>query len=335
MLGNGKVTDTVYHRSVQKILGGWPVKDGCKMISARDGCRLLMDDNSVCSASAAQTGYDRDVGACAVHQAVNRLAASGGEAYAVMIQVILPDHAEESQLKAINASAAAACRYLKIAAGPCDAFGVSGMKEPVVTATAIGKAAGLFQAESARADQDLIMTGYTGWRGSVRLARQYQDTLEQHFNPAFLAGMLETEADAADFSCMPAVEAAAKAGVRTMYASGEGGIFAAVWEMAEAAGLGARIHLKDILLRQETVEICDYFGISPYQLLTEGALLLAVDHGQKVLAELAGAGIPAVIIGHLTDDNDRVVMNEEEVRYLEPFRQDSIYLTMKAQEASS
>jgi hydrogenase maturation factor len=68
------------------------------------------------------------------------------------------------------------------------------------------------------------------------------------------------------------------------------------------------------------VEICDYFGISPYQIATEGSLLLAVDHGQKVLTELAAAGIPAVIIGHLTDDNDRVVLNEEEVRYLEPFR---------------
>lgn len=45
---------------------------------------------------------------------------------------------------------------------------------------------------------------------------------------------------------------------------------------------------------------------------------------QKVLAELAAAGIPAVIIGHLTDDNDRVVLNEEEVRFLEPFRYESL-----------
>lgn len=68
------------------------------------------------------------------------------------------------------------------------------------------------------------------------------------------------------------------------------------------------------------------FDISPYQLLSTGTLLLAADHGQKVLTELAAAGIPAVIIGHLTDDNDRVVLNEEEARYLEPFRQDSMMM---------
>ena len=42
------------------------------------------------------------------------------------------------------------------------------------------------------------------------------------------------------------------------------------------------------------------------------------------MTELAAAGIPAVIIGHLTDDNDRVVLNDEEVRFLEPFRYESL-----------
>ena len=102
------------------------------------------------------------------------------------------------------------------------------------------------------------------------------------------------------------------------------GVYSAVWELAENAGLGARIQLKKVPLKQETVEICDYFNISPYQLLSVGAVLLTATHGQKVLAELAAAGIPAVIIGHLTDDNDRVVLNEEEVRFLEPFRYESL-----------
>lgn len=326
MLGKGKVAETIYKRSVQKILSGWPLKAGCQMISYRNDSTLEMPDGNVCAAAAAETGDDRDAGACAVHQAVNRLAAAGGEAFGITVQVLLPANAEESLLKAINGSVAAACDYLKIGVGPGDAMGVSGIQEPIVNVTAIGGVSGIFEAGTPKADQDLIMTGYAGWRGSVKLARQHQAALEQHFNPAFLAGMLATKKDGADFSCEAAVRAAAKAGVRAMYAAGEGGVFAAVWEMAESAGLGARIHLKDILLRQETVEICDYFGISPYQLLSEGSLLLAVDHGQKVLAELAGAGIPAVIIGHLTDDNDRVVINEEEVRYLEPFRQDSMNL---------
>ena len=50
--------------------------------------------------------------------------------------------------------------------------------------------------------------------------------------------------------------------------------------------LGARIQLKKVPLKQETVEICDYFNISPYQLLSVGAVLLTATW-PKVLAELA------------------------------------------------
>ena len=66
-----------------------------------------------------------------------------------------------------------------------------------------------------------------------------------------------------------------------MYACGEGGVYSAVWELAENAGLGARIQLKKVPLKQETVEICDYFNISPYQLLSVGAVLLTATMARK------------------------------------------------------
>ena len=168
------------------------------------------------------------------------------------------------------------------------------------------------------------MAGYTGGYGAAKLTFANEAELENHFNSVFLSPILEADYAGDAISTVKVVEAAAAAGVRTMYACGEGGVYSAVWELAENAGLGARIQLKKVPLKQETVEICDYFNISPYQLLSVGAVLLTATHGQKVLAELAAAGIPAVIIGHLTDDNDRVVLNEEEVRFLEPFRYESL-----------
>lgn len=325
MLEQGKVTDAVYRRSVSKILSGWQLAEGCSVRADRDGCSLKREGMpAIEAASAAAAGYERHTAAGVVHQAVNRLAAAGGEARGVMLQFTVPDGMEESMLKKLTASAAAACARLQIAAGQSDVIALQGLKEPMVTATAIGDASGLFHAEPAKADQDIIMTGFAGWRGSVKLSEEQRDQLERHFNPDFLDRLLSIDESGDSFSCVPAVTAAAGAGVRTMYAPGEGGIFAAVWEMARRDGLGARIHLKSIPIRQETVEVCDYFNISPYQLLSSGTLLLTADHGQKVLTELAAAGIPAVIIGHMTGDNARVVLNEEETRYLEPFRQDSI-----------
>lgn len=329
MLNCGKVTDAVYERSVHKILGGWQLADGCGAVRDRAGCRLEKTGlPSIAAASAAAAGYDRHMAAAAVHQAVNRLAAAGGEARGVLLQFTVPDSLDEKGLKSLTASAAAACGWLQLAAGQSDVMVVPGLTTPMVTAVAIGDWAALFEPEPAREDQDIIMAGYAGFRGSSELSEEHRESLWQHFNPDFLSRLLEIDEAGTDFSCVSAVRAAAAAGVRTMYAAGEGGVFSAVWEMAGRDNLGARIHLKTIPIRQETVEVCDYFNITPYQLLSTGTLLLAADHGQKVLTELAAAGIPAVIIGHLTGDNDRVVLNEEEVRYLEPFRQDSISLSV-------
>ena len=50
-----------------------------------------------------------------------------------------------------------------------------------------------------------------------------------------------------------------KSGVRAMHDVTTGGIFGALWELAEASGVGLEIELKKIPIRQETVEICEFF----------------------------------------------------------------------------
>lgn len=54
----------------------------------------------------------------------------------------------------------------------------------------------------------------------------------------------------------------------------EGGIFGALWEMAEASGVGLDIDLKKIPIRQETIEICEVYDINPYLLISSGAMLI-------------------------------------------------------------
>ena len=51
----------------------------------------------------------------------------------------------------------------------------------------------------------------------------------------------------------------------------EGGIYGALWELAEASGVGLEIDLKAIPIRQETVEVCEQFHLNPYQLISSGS----------------------------------------------------------------
>lgn len=99
-----------------------------------------------------------------------------------------------------------------------------------------------------------------------------------------------------------------------------GGIFGALWELGEQAGVGLQVHLKKIPIKQETVEICEFLGYNPYEMRSDGALLLVTNEGHTLVEALAQEGIAAEVIGMITDGNDKVILNDEEKRYLEPPR---------------
>jgi hydrogenase expression/formation protein HypE len=63
--------------------------------------------------------------------------------------------------------------------------------------------------------------------------------------------------------------------------------------MADGAGIGLDVALKRIPIQQETVEICEFFGVNPYQMLSTGALLIAAADGEGLVQKMALEGIPS------------------------------------------
>ena len=133
-------------------------------------------------------------------------------------------------------------------------------------------------------------------------------------------------------SVIPEAATAIKSGVRAMHDVTEGGIFGALWELAESAGVGLEIDLKKIPVRQETIEICNFLDINPYELISSGAMLMTADNGHDLVRALEREGIPAVVIGKVTDNNDRVVINDDERRFLEPPKADALYEALAGRE---
>ena len=78
-------------------------------------------------------------------------------------------------------------------------------------------------------------------------------------------------------------------------------------------------------MKQETIEIAEFFELNPYQMLSGGSLLIAVENGKEMGRCLQNAEIPAVVIGKLTEGKDRILINEEETRYLEMPQADEIH----------
>ena len=86
--------------------------------------------------------------------------------------------------------------------------------------------------------------------------------------------------------------------------------------------------LKKILLKQETVEICEFYDLNPYMLISSGCMLIVTDQANYLVEKLKSEGISAAVIGRITAGNDRIIINEDERRFLEPPKSDELYKVM-------
>lgn len=162
--------------------------------------------------------------------------------------------------------------------------------------------------------QELVVTKWIALSGTGMLAQRKYQELRAYFSVPFLR-------EAQGFAGMSSVERewslCGKLSVSARFALGEGGIFTGLWKMAEAGEVGLEIDLRKIPIRQETVELCERYEINPYQFSSSGALLLGTSQGSKVVQALENLGIPGTIIGYATDRRERLLHNQEHIRYLD------------------
>ncbi len=93
-------------------------------------------------------------------------------------------------------------------------------------------------------------------------------------------------------------------GVTAMHDVTEGGVLAAVVEMASASELGSVLDIESIPIAQETKEICGLFHIDPLTSLGEGSLLIASkpNRTSRIINRLASKRIEANLIGRLSSE---------------------------------
>lgn len=90
-------------------------------------------------------------------------------------------------------------------------------------------------------------------------------------------------------------------GVHAMHDATEGGLARGLWEVAEASGVGLRIERARVPVPADIRAVCDYIGLNPYEVISEGTLVLtcAPEKADAMLAAFKGAGIEAAVIGRV------------------------------------
>ena len=199
------------------------------------------------------------------------------------------------------------------------------ISRPVLTLTGYGQADR--EAEhhhDVKPGQHILMAGCVGEAATALLANAFRDELSGRYPERLISLASKVRCDIA-----PAALLSYEQDCAALHDVSRGGVFGALWELGEKMNCGFDIYLRKLPIRQETIEICEYLDLNPYQLYGQGALLIVTgssDSGDalKLCEKLREAGYPAEEIGVCTNSRARRILNGEEIRYLEKPAQDML-----------
>ena len=324
----GKISNTVLQRSVMKqikhrredVVLPAGIGEDCAAFGVAAGEDVIVATESV-------TGTEQELAEIAVHAVANDLAAGGARILGILVNILLPEQAREIVIKRLLSKMEEVCSLLSIEILEVNAEVTRAVREPLLTITGVGTCGKgeVVGTKGLRAGDDLVMTKWTGLLGTARLAKIHLKELTEKYTNEFIS-------HAATFtkysSVVKEAQVAKQTGVTCMHYVSERGIYGALWDLSLAAQVGFEVELAKIPIRQETVEICEFYDLNPYQLMSGGSLLIGTANGSTMVKTLREAGIYAEMIGKAVRGNDKIIIREGERFSLEPPKMDEFYKKM-------
>lgn len=322
MLRVGKLKESVYKRSVEKQLHNDKSFQPMSVHTVTVDGWTLAADRVICNM-------------------INAFTASGSTVRQMMISVNMPEETEEPVFRKFTARLGQLCKEHGIWVSVEEARVLKTIQKPLITVMGLGE--GIVYPEVVKdiqnpaskdqnrpvtadkkrleADREIIVVGSIAREGAAVLAHDFEAQLKERFAGFYI----EKAKQLYDQAAMPMVRDILVREEAIATSLGEGGIFAALWDMAAAGKVGLDIDLSAIPIRQHTVEVCEFFNLNPYMLLSGGCMLIVARHGASVVSSLDEAGYHAAVIGRTTSGNDRIIRYDDEIRYLEPPKTDEMY----------
>ena len=227
-----------------------------------------------------------------------------------------PEYVFKSRIHKIEKLLKKACKKYNINLVAVQASANPAVQVIAVTVTGIAKAPKeeAWNRETARACRDIVFVGHAGMDGMLRITEEKEQELKTRFAPVF---MKQIKSYGQQIFAPKEIEAAKAGGAFVVRQVADGGILAALWNLALELNQGLDIDMKKISILQETIEVCEHFRLNPYQMISTGSFLAVTDNGEVLADALNNQGITAAVIGHTTDNNDKILRNGEEMRYID------------------
>ena len=296
-----------------------------------DAAVIDLGDRYLVATSDPITFATDDVAWYAVQVNANDIAVRGARPRWFLATLLLPPGpTTDESVQTLFAQLHDACEELEVTLVGGHTEVTHGLDRPVVAGTMLGEVAKdkLVTTAGAQVGDAVVMTKGVPLEGAAILAREREAELRQlGVSPAVIRrakGFLRTPG----LSVLPEAEIACElATVHSMHDPTEGGIATALWELAEAAGVGLRIDGDRIVRLSEGVALCRAFDLDPLGTIASGALLLTLAPADAgiVIHALAREGIDCHYIGQVVPRSEGVRLVEgASDRPMPVFAQDEI-----------
>ena len=272
-----------------------------------EDCAVVDFGDKICVISTDPiTGAIKDIGSLSIHISCNDIASNGVEPVGIMMTILAPPGTTEKDFDSVmrDANRAATSINVEIMGGHSEI--TDAVNRMVITTTAIGiqKKEDLITSKGAKIGDIVVMTKHAGLEGVSIIASDLEEGLKKSVSQEIID---TAKSFGEEISVVREGVLAGKIGVNSMHDVTEGGLLGAVWELAEASGVGIEIDLDKVPIRPETQKICDALSINPLRLISSGVMVMAVPENkfQALMETLKQEGIEASEIGKITP-KDRI-----------------------------
>jgi hydrogenase maturation factor len=222
----------------------------------------------------------------------------------LLLTLLLPEHGTTRSLaEEILGQTCAACQDLGIALIGGHSEITQSLHHPIASGTLIGVTAPgrLISPRGARAGDRLLLTKSIPIEGTAILAREFPQRLKELLTPQELQQAQQYLFSPGISVVRDAQTAIAAGHVTAMHDPTEGGLSAALWELAQASGCSLRVDLRAVRISPLSEKICRHFEIDPLATIASGSLLITAPSADSrgISQALIAVGIPCAEIGEV------------------------------------
>ena len=321
----GKPSEVTLKRSILKGIAHKNTDIITTPFVGMDAAAFKVPADSYCISAVTTTIHRmKNMASEAVYSSLNNVATSGATPFAIEVTLNIPQDAREIRIKEIMDEITTVCEVENVDVIGGNTEVTDAVLFPIINISAFGsvKKEDYISKNDIRPGNDIVMTKWTGLMGTSLIARSNEEELATRYPISLVRQAQSFEKYK---SVIPEAKIASKLDITAMHDVSRRGIYEALWELVREANCGLRVDLKKIPIKQETVEVCEFYNINPYVLYGMGSLLITCENGEGLVNDLQEAGINAMIIGKIIEGNDKIIVLDDKEGYLESQKEDEIY----------